>query len=318
VHHHARVGLAERLGYDEATVRAANPEVVYSFASGFGETGPRALLPTNDQLMQALSGIEAGQGGADQPPTFLVWGAVDVTSGWLSACGVLAGLFARRRHGGGQLVRSSLLGAALTLKSGAFLAGDMITSGPVLDGGQRGYGAAYRLYQCADGAWFALAVPDGASWERLRTATGLAELPASPPPLRTEGGAPQPEEQLLERAFATKEAAAWVAALRSADVPVEAVAEVDRTGFISGFLDDPVNRQLGRVVTLAYGERGRLEQPAFPLRLGPAPRIAAPAAIPGLGEHTDEVLESLGFDADARAALAATGAIPSRLPVNDA
>ena len=92
VHHNARVGLAERLGYDEATVRAANPDVVYSFASGFGETGPRALLPTNDQLMQALSGIEAGQGGAGQPPTFLVWGAVDVTSGWLSACGVLAGL----------------------------------------------------------------------------------------------------------------------------------------------------------------------------------------------------------------------------------
>ena len=40
VHHNARVGLAERLGYDEATVRAANPDVVYSFASGFGDTGP--------------------------------------------------------------------------------------------------------------------------------------------------------------------------------------------------------------------------------------------------------------------------------------
>ena len=93
VHHNARVGLAERLGYDEATVRAVNLDVVYSFASGFGETGPRAQLPTNDQLMQALSGIEAGQGGAGQPPTFLVWGAVDVTSGWLSACGVLAGLY---------------------------------------------------------------------------------------------------------------------------------------------------------------------------------------------------------------------------------
>jgi crotonobetainyl-CoA:carnitine CoA-transferase CaiB-like acyl-CoA transferase len=72
VHHNSRLGLAEKLGYDEATVRTANPDVVYSFASGFGQTGPRALLPANDQLMQALAGIETGQGGAGQPPTYLV------------------------------------------------------------------------------------------------------------------------------------------------------------------------------------------------------------------------------------------------------
>ena len=280
VHHNARVGLAERLGYDEATVRAANPDVVYSFASGFGETGPRALLPTNDQLMQALSGIEAGQGGAEQPPTFLVWGAVDVTSGWLSACGVLAGLYARRRHGGGQSVRSSLLGAALTLKSGAFLAGDTITSGPVLDGEQRGYGAAYRLYQGADGAWFALAVPDAASWERLRTRDGPRRAP-DVAPAATDRGRRAAAGGAVARArrSPTKEAAAWVAALRSADVPVEPVAEVDRTGFISGFLDDPVNRQLGRVVTLAYGERG-------PARAAGVPAPArARAARRGTGGH---------------------------------
>jgi crotonobetainyl-CoA:carnitine CoA-transferase CaiB-like acyl-CoA transferase len=61
VHRNSRVGLAEKLGYDEATVHAANPDAVYSFASGFGETGPRAPLSANDQLMQALAGVEAGQ-----------------------------------------------------------------------------------------------------------------------------------------------------------------------------------------------------------------------------------------------------------------
>ncbi|MFI5047670.1 MAG: CoA transferase [Acidimicrobiia bacterium] len=300
VHHNARVGLAERLGYDEATVRAANPDVVYSFASGFGDHGPRALLPTNDQLMQALAGIEAGQGGAEASPTFLVWGSVDVTGGWLAACGVLAGLYARRHAGGGQSVRSSLLGAALTLKSGAFLRGNAIIGGPLLDGDQRGYGAAYRIYQGADGAWFALAVPDAATWERLRAVVGDDALPTSPPPLRVgSDGAPQPEERVLERVFASKDAAAWVTALRDAEVPVEPVPAADRTEFIGAILDDPVNRQLGRVVTLEYGARGKLEQPAFPIRFGPAPRHAAPAVIPGLGEHTDEVLGALALDARA-------------------
>ena len=293
VHHNSRVGLAEKLGYDEATVRQANPGAVYSFASGFGEHGPRALLPANDQLMQALAGVEAGQGGAGQPPTYLVWGAIDVTGGWLAACGVLAGLYARRRSGRGQTVSASLLGAALTLKSGAFLTPDGPVSGPVLDGRQTGYGAAYRIYQGADGAWLALAIPDQLAWSRLRAVPGLPALPPSPPSLRTVGGDSQPEELLLEAAFAARPAADWVAELRAAGVPAELVAEPDREGFASGFLDDPVNRQLGRVVSYQWGDRGLTEQPCFPPRTGPAPPPRARAAIPGLGEHTAEVLNLL-------------------------
>jgi crotonobetainyl-CoA:carnitine CoA-transferase CaiB-like acyl-CoA transferase len=310
VHHNSRVGLAERLGYDEATVRAANPDVVYSFASGFGERGPRAPLPANDQLMQALAGIEAAQGGAGQPPTFLVWGAVDVTGGWISACGMLAALYARCRGGGGQSVASSLLGAAMTLKSGAFLAGGRVIGGPVLDARQTGYGAVYRIYQGADEEWFALAVPDAATWTRLRDVVAGEDLPASPPPLRTEPAGPQPEELVLEAVFRTKDAVAWLRELHAAGVPVEPVAEVDRTEFAARFLDDPVNREMGRVVTHHWGDRGRVEQPRFPPRLGPAPLPGAWAGIPGLGEHTTEMLESLGFDREQRRALAASGTVP--------
>ena len=293
VHHNARLGLAERLGYDEDTVRKANPQVVYSHASGFGTHGPRAHLAANDYLMQALAGVEAAQGG-DGPPTFLVWGAMDVAGGWLAAATTLAALYAGRRTGAGQSVRTSLLGAALTLKSGAFLAGDTVVEGPVLDHRQTGYGAAYRIYQGSDGAWFALAVPDRGAWERLAEVVGIEALPAEPPPLRTRRGERQPEEELLEAAFATQEAGEWVAALRTAGVPVEPVAELDRAGFVARLVDDPVNQQLGRVVAFDWGPRGRLEQPAFPLRLGPSARTAAPPSIPGLGEHTDDVLAEAG------------------------
>jgi crotonobetainyl-CoA:carnitine CoA-transferase CaiB-like acyl-CoA transferase len=310
VHHNSRVGVAERLGYDEGCVRAVNPGVVYSFASGFGERGPKALLPANDQLMQAITGIEAGQGGAGQPPTFLRWGAVDVAGGWISACGILAGLYARRRDRVGQSVASSLLGAGMTLKSGAFLAGDTVVGGPVLDAEQTGYGAAYRLYQGADGAWFALAVPDAATWLGLRTAVARDDLPLSPPPLRTRlGEGRQPEELVLEAVFRTKDAAVWVRELRAAGVPAEPVDNADRTEYSARFLDDPVNRELGRVVTYQWGERGRVEQPRFPPRIGPGTPPSGPAGIAGLGEHTAEVLEFLGFDAAQRAALAESGTI---------
>lgn len=294
VHHNARLGLAERLGYDEATVRAANPDVVYSFASGFGVSGPRAPLAANDHLMQALSGVEAAQGGAGQPPTFLVWGAIDVASGWLSAAAITAALVARRRRGAGQSVSTSLLGAALLLKSGAFLAGERVVAGPALDAGQHGYGAAYRLYRGGDDRWLALAVTDADTWTRLVAVVGTEGLPASPPPLRSDlADGPQPEELVLERAFRGRPACDWVLALHAAGVPAELVAEPDRRGFVSNILDDPVNRQLGRVVAFSWGDRGLLEQPGLPVRFGPMARPAARAAIPSLGEHTAAVLASV-------------------------
>jgi crotonobetainyl-CoA:carnitine CoA-transferase CaiB-like acyl-CoA transferase len=296
VHHNARVGLAERLGYSEQTARTANPEVVYSFASGFGEDGPKATLPLNDQLMQALAGIEAAQGGDGASPTYLVWGAVDVTGGWLAAIGILGGLLARRRVGGGQKVESSLLGAALTLKSGAYLRGDVSVAGPVLDATQTGYGAAYRIYRCADAAWLALAVGDAAAWQRLREL--VPGLPAVVPALRIEhGDGTQPAELVLEAAFATKPAAEWVAALRAADIPVEPVLDVDRTRFAEGFVTDAVNLARGGVATHQWGDRGRVDQPSFPPRFADHPMLGArprlDSTIPKLGEHTDQMRAEL-------------------------
>ncbi len=308
VHHNSRVGLAEKLGYDEASVRKVNPSVIYSFASGFGETGPRALLPANDHLMQALCGIEASQGGYGQSPTVLMWGALDVAGGWVSACGMLAGLYARRRTRQGQSVSSSLYAASLLMKSGAFCTADEVVSGPVLDGEQTGYGAAYRIYRCADG-WLALAIQDAASWARLRAALELPALPSEPPALRLRGGDVQPAERQLEIVFRTQPVMAWLDLLRRAQVPVERVNEVDRADFARGFLDDPLNQQLGRVTHYPLGERGRIDQATFPPRLGPTPRPGAGAYVAALGEHTAVVLEQLGFDEAARAALVACGAI---------
>lgn len=311
VHHNSRVGLAEKLGYDETTVRTKNPTVVYSFASGFGEVGPRALLAANDHLMQALCGIAASQGGFGQPPTVLMWGALDVAGGWVAACGMLAGLYARRRTGAGQSVSSSLYGSAMLLKSGAFVCGERVVGGPSLDAAQTGYGAAYRIYRCADGAWLALVVPDTDTWTRLQNVLELSALPPTPPPLRTAGGEPQPAEQLLEQRFLVRPARAWLELLLREDIPVELVVEVDRAGFIRGFVDDPVNQQLGRVAHYEYGARGKVDQPTLPPRVGPPPRPGARGAIATLGEHTHEVLEQLGFDAALRARLAASRTIPS-------
>jgi crotonobetainyl-CoA:carnitine CoA-transferase CaiB-like acyl-CoA transferase len=92
-------------------------------------------------------------------------------------------------------------------------------------------------------------------------------------------------------------------------VPVEPVDDADRTEYSARFLDDPVNRELGRVVSYQWGDQGRTDQPRFPPRLGPVMTPPSAAGIAALGEHTAEMLELLGFDAARRTALAQSGTV---------
>ena len=109
--HNFRVGVAERLGIDEATVARLNPDAVYCHATAFGDTGPRAAFPGNDALMQAVTGFERAVGGAGNDPIAATWIPIDMAGGWVAAAGMLAGLYARAAGRGGQQVTTSLLGA---------------------------------------------------------------------------------------------------------------------------------------------------------------------------------------------------------------
>lgn len=306
--HNFRVGVAERLGIGEADVARLAPGAVYCHASAFGPEGPRARFPGNDALMQAVTGFERAVGGAGNDPTAATWIPIDMAGGWVAVIGILAGLLARAETGAGQRVDTSLLGAGMLLHSGVTLTDGVLTAGPVLDEAQTGYGPGYRIYEAGDGEWLALVVPSGEAWRRLGSLPGVEGLPPRYAPLR--GGEHDADavtaETVLAAAFATAPAAAWVARLRAADVPAEVVVEMDRDRFRRGILDDPVNRQLGRVVTYETADWGRFEQIGPLLRCGPDGGTGPRLGLPGVGEHTVEVLTELGIaDADVDALLAA-------------
>lgn len=291
--HNFRVGVSARLGIDEATVARLNPGAVYCHASGFGPTGPRARAPGNDALMQALTGFERAVGGAGNEPIAGTWIPIDMTGGWVAAAGMLAGLYARATSGRGQQVATSLLGAGMLLQSGVFQRDGMLVPGPSLDAAQTGYGAGYRIYEGADGAWFALVVPDTPAWDRLRAL--VPSLPGAYAPLRGVDGAAEAEAALVA-AFADAPAVLWVERLRAAGQLVEPIEPLDRDGFRRGILDDPVNRQLGRVVAYDTADWGHFEQIGPLLRCGPDAGAGPRTMLPGVGEHTVEVLAELGVD----------------------
>ncbi len=296
--HNFRVGVSKRLGIDEETVLRLNPQAVYCHASAFGTTGPRATYPGNDALMQALTGLERAVGGPDNDPVAPTWIPIDMSGGWLAGAGVLAGLLGRARRGRGCRVATSLLGAGMLIQSGTFQCDGQVIRHPEVDQQQTGYGPGYRLYQGSDGQWFALVLPDREAWERLRSLPGLASLPETYVPLRrsADDRLAEEAESALERVFATAPAVWFVTELRRIGLLAEPVGSPDRDAFRQSILDDPVNRQLGRVASYPTSDWGWFEQIGPLLRCGPwarsGPRILA---LPGIGEHTVEVLCELGF-----------------------
>jgi crotonobetainyl-CoA:carnitine CoA-transferase CaiB-like acyl-CoA transferase len=297
--HNFRVGVAERLGIDAATVARLNPHAVYCHASAFGGTGRRAMFPGNDALMQAVTGAERAIGGAGNDPIAATWIPIDMIGGWIAAAGVLAGLYARGSGGDGQQVATSLLGAGILLHSGAFSRDGELVRGPSLDAAQTGYGPGYRIYAGSDGNWFALVVPSPEAWRRLTALPEATSLPATYAPLRggAADAAARRAEAILEAAFAAAPAASWVARLRPLGLLAELIAPLDRDGFRRGILDDPVNRQLGRVAAYQTSDWGKFEQIGPLLRCGPAAGTGPRLMLPGVGEHTEEVLAELGFSA---------------------
>ena len=222
-----------------------------------------------------------------------------MTGGWVAAAGMLAGLYAqavarRRPAGGDQPPRRRDL-----LHSGVFLRDGELVAGPSLDAAQTGYGPGYRIYECGDGQ---LAGPGGAV--RRRRGGGWP-CPSWRPsraqyaPLR--GGArttsPRPPRRCWRRRSRPRRRRTWVTGCARPGSLAELIEPPDRDGFRRGILDDPVNRQLGRVVAYTTADWGRFEQIGPLVRYGPAAGAGPRLMLPGVGEHTVEVLAELGFSA---------------------
>ena len=108
-----RAGSLDALGLGAATLRAANPRLVYCSLSAFGPTGPLRDRPGYEPMMQAFSGLMLTGGRAGDPPGRIGVPLLDYGTGLWAALGVLAGLLQRERTGEGCVVDASLFETAL-------------------------------------------------------------------------------------------------------------------------------------------------------------------------------------------------------------
>ena len=159
-----RPGVLERLGLGYEAVRQRRPGIIYASASGLGATGPAALRPGQDLLMQARSGLIAATGGGDEGPVAVGAAVIDQHGGALLAMGILGAFVRRLQTGVGTHVEGSLFAAGIDLQTEAITKYHAVENRPCPLQRDRHVGswyhhAPYGVYRLAD-AHIALSMND--------------------------------------------------------------------------------------------------------------------------------------------------------------
>ncbi len=298
-----RVGALARAGLGYEALAAANPRLVYCSISGFGASGPRAEERANDLFMQAFAGSMSITGEPGGGPVKIGPSIADIGAGLFAAVGILMALEARHRSGRGQRVETSLLEGQLAML--AYHLTYYFASGRVPErrGSASQVNVPYQAFATADD-WVVIAAFNEPTWRRFAAAVGHPAW-ADDPRFRSADRREASRELLvgmIGEALAQLPAAEWERRFKAAGVPCTRVNRIDQV------VEDAQVRAREMIAELAVPGVGSVRMAGLPVKLAATPgRIAAPP--PRLGQHTDEVLQELGFSGTEIAALAASGAV---------
>ena len=295
-------GLA-RAGLDLATLAAIKPDIILVTASAFGDEGPMAHSIGFDAVGQAMSGVVALTGTADQPYRAQV-NYVDFGTALHCAFGAMLALRERDRTGRGQQVSGSLLGTATAMAN--VLSIDHALTGierPAM--GNRSYGSSPTdLFRTSDG-WIMTQVVGEAIFRRWARLVGAPELIDDPRFVNDEARGAHGEalSAVMSAWCAARTTAQAMAALGAARVPAGPVLAPSQV------IAHPQVQAMGYIEQVSYpGTTGPAPIVGAPLKLSDTPRDPMTRA-PQAGEHSAEILTAIGYGADEIAAFVTAGAV---------
>ncbi|BDU71049.1 CoA transferase [Mesoterricola silvestris] len=298
-----RPGVMDRLGLGYASLKEINPKLIYCAISGFGQTGPDALKPAYDQIIQGLSGEMAVNGDERLNPLRTGFPVCDTVGGLNAAFALMAALYHRERTGEGQFIDISLLDSIMPLMG--WVAANLLIAGqePVLMGNDNFTAAPSGTFRTRDG-FINIAANKQEQWESVCNVLGVPELKTDPRFQERDTRKKNRKEltPLLEARLAGEDTDVWVEKLNANDVPSGAILSLKEA------LRQPQVRHRGVLQKTEVPGVGEIE--VFGLTAlfeGCSGDVATPP--PTLGQHNAEIYERAGLDEAARAELKSKGVI---------
>jgi alpha-methylacyl-CoA racemase len=295
-----RPGVVKRLGADYETVSRINPRIIYCSLSGYGQDGPYAGLVGHDINYISVGGALGIIGWPGQRPAIPLNIIADFAGGGLHAAyAIVVALLVRERTGRGQQVDIAMSDGVMYLLAATI--SQYLATGSVPRGGQHllnGVAPHYNVYQTKDGGWISLGSLEGHFYANLCRAMGREDFIA-----HQQDATKWPEIfDHFRQQFLTKTRDEWFEILKQTDICAGPVYGLDEA------LADPHNRHRGMVIEVEAPGEGRVRQVGIGTKLSETPgRVRSTAPLPG--QHTDEVLSSLGYDAARIAALREEGTV---------
>ncbi|MAD05949.1 MAG: carnitine dehydratase [Gammaproteobacteria bacterium] len=292
-----RPGVTERLGLGPDVCLARNPKLVYGRMTGWGQTGTMAHAAGHDINYISLSGVlhAIGEPGSRPTPPLNLVGDFG-GGGMLLAFGIVAALYERGVSGKGQVIDAAMTdGSALLMNSIFGLMGQGVWNqnrgSNLLDGGAHFYGT----YETKDGRYVSIGSIEPQFYALLLEKTGLDQDPELAKQMSRDDW-PKLREKLAA-VLATKTRDEWDEVMLGTDICYAPILNFDEA------VAHPHNQA-----------RNTFVASADIVQAAPAPRFSRTAPeLPeppvGPGEHSEEVLASIGLDAAAIAELKASGAV---------
>jgi crotonobetainyl-CoA:carnitine CoA-transferase CaiB-like acyl-CoA transferase len=290
------------LGLDWDSVHALNPRCVLAVGTAFGLEGPYAGRVGFDGVAQAISGATYFSGTEEQPVRCSA-PYVDFGTASLLALGVSAALRARETTGQGQMVEGALLRTALTFFAPTLIEEDKLAIGRLPSLNRSQTAGPSDIYMAKDG-WITVAVNGDPLFRRVCRLIGAQDW-LEDPRFASDKARGDNGEVISARVgawVAERTSADAVAAFEGARVPAGPVLRPRQT------LDDPHVKGGDFFAEIDYPGLGKAKVAATPIKLHGTPGTVRKRP-PTLGEHTDEVLNELGFSAMEIAALKENGGV---------
>jgi len=284
-----RGSTKKKLNIDYEAIAEINPQIIYAGVSGYGRRGAMRDLGAFDPLGQARSGMMFVTGTAE--PAMIHLGILDQATAITVSHAIITALLYRERKGIGQEVHVSLYSTALWMQYINLLLASVLSINPCITADRTQHSPLRNRFRCRDGKWIlGTHHPEEKYWSTFCKATGQSSLLDDQRYTGESGGPLNFVElnKIFDEVFAGRSRDEWMEIFQTQGLMFCSVQQIQEVP------DDPQALENDYLMPFTHPVQGPVTIPGYPVQFSKC-RAGTRSAAPKLGEHTDLVLQNLGF-----------------------